>query len=93
MVPEINDGFLTQYGTRSYFAELLRCGIEVYSYEKGFLHQKIVIIDGDMASVSYCKYGYESFHLNFEVNAFLIEGETIQTLIKNYEEEILKTVI
>jgi cardiolipin synthase len=88
MVPEINDGFLTQYGTRSYFAELLRCGIEVYSYRKGFLHQKIVIIDGDMASVGTANMDMRSFHLNFEVNAFLIEGETIQTLIKNYEEDI-----
>ena len=92
MVPEINDGFLTQYGTRSYFAELLRCGIEVYSYRKGFLHQKIVIIDGDMASVGTANMDMRSFHLNFEVNAFLIEGETIQTLIK-FTKKILKTVI
>ncbi len=34
MVPETNDGFLTQYATRSYFPELLREGIEVYSYQK-----------------------------------------------------------
>ena len=36
MVPETNDSFLTQYATQSYFPELLRAGIEIYSYQKGF---------------------------------------------------------
>lgn len=34
MVPAVNDGFLTQYGSRSYFGELLQYGVEVYSYKK-----------------------------------------------------------
>lgn len=52
MVPEKNDSFLTQYASRSYFPELLLEGIEVYSYQKGFMHQKVMIIDGDLASVA-----------------------------------------
>lgn len=55
--------------------------------KKGFA-SKIVIIDGDMASVGTANMDMRSFHLNFEVNAFLIDGETIQTLIKNYEEDM-----
>ncbi|MFC7370118.1 cardiolipin synthase [Fictibacillus iocasae] len=88
MVPEINDGFLTQYATRSYFPELLRCGTEIYSYKKGFLHQKVIIVDGDMASIGTANMDMRSFHLNFEVNAFLFNCSSVKELISQYEEDM-----
>lgn len=92
MVPEINDGFLTQYGTRSYFPELLRYGVEIYCYQKGFTHQKVMIIDGDIASVGTANMDIRSFHLNFEVNAFLMETDSIKDLIQHYEDDIKDSV-
>ncbi|MFC0189744.1 cardiolipin synthase [Fictibacillus aquaticus] len=92
MVPEINDGFLTQYATRSYFPELLRCGTEIYSYQKGFLHQKVIIVDGDMASIGTANMDMRSFHLNFEVNAFLFDCTSVQDLIRQYEEDMEESV-
>ncbi|MCP3739283.1 cardiolipin synthase [Rossellomorea sp. BNER] len=89
MVPEENDGFLTQYATMSYFPELLRCGVEIYSYQKGFLHQKIVIIDGNIASIGTANMDMRSFHLNFEVNVFLIGCNSIRDLVAHYEDDIL----
>lgn len=88
MVPEINDGFLTQYATRSYFPELLRSGIEIYSYQKGFLHQKVIIIDGDTASIGTANMDMRSFHLNFEVNVFLLNTKSVDDLVEQYEEDI-----
>lgn len=88
MVPEVNDGFLTQYATRSYFPELLRSGIEIYSYKKGFLHQKVLIVDGDMASIGTANMDMRSFHLNFEVNVFLTGTTSIQDLVDHYEEDM-----
>ncbi|OIK12687.1 cardiolipin synthase [Bacillus sp. MUM 13] len=88
MVPETNDGFLTQYASRSYFHELLRAGVEIYSYKKGFLHQKIIIIDGDLASIGTANMDMRSFHLNFEVNIFLFGSTSIRDLTAHYEEDI-----
>ncbi|PLR75698.1 cardiolipin synthase [Bacillus sp. V3-13] len=88
MVPEINDSFLTQYASRSYFSELLRCGVEVYSYKKGFLHQKIIIVDGNLASIGTANMDMRSFHLNFEVNVFLFGTSSIRDLIAHYEKDI-----
>ena len=89
MVPAINDGFLTQYGSRSYFGELLQFGVEVYSYKKGFLHQKLIIVDGDMASIGTANMDMRSFHLNFEVNVFLMGSRTIEDLITHYKEDMM----
>lgn len=88
LVPEKNDGFLTQYASRSYFPELLRTGVEIYSYKKGFLHQKIIIIDGNLASLGTANMDMRSFHLNFEVNVFLYGTSSIRDLVAHYEEDM-----
>ncbi|WP_026572720.1 cardiolipin synthase [Bacillus sp. UNC438CL73TsuS30] len=88
MVPERNDGFLTQYASQSYFPEALRNGIEVYLYQKGFLHEKIIIIDGDLATIGTANMDMRSFRLNLEVNLFLTGTESIQELTRHYEEDL-----
>ncbi|WP_433750873.1 cardiolipin synthase [Falsibacillus pallidus] len=92
MVPEINDGFLTQYATRSYFSELLRCGAEIYSYQKGFMHQKIIIVDGNLASLGTANMDMRSFHLNFEVNVFMLGSTSIRDLVAHYEADMKDSV-
>ena len=88
MVPESNDGFLTQYATQSYFPELLRAGIELYTYQKGFLHKKVIIVDGDMATIGTANMDLRSFHLNFEVNLFLTGTESIDDLVTHFDEDL-----
>ena len=88
IVPEINDGFLTQYASQSYFPELLRYGVEIYAYKKGFLHQKVIIIDGNLATLGTANMDMRSFHLNFEVNMFLYGTSSIRDLVAHYEEDM-----
>lgn len=88
MVPENNDGFLTQYATQSYFPELLRAGIELYTYQKGFLHKKVIIVDGGIASIGTANLDMRSFHLNFEVNLFLTGTDSVDDLVTQFEEDL-----
>ncbi|WP_347552229.1 cardiolipin synthase [Pseudalkalibacillus hwajinpoensis] len=88
IVPEISDGFLTQYGTRSYFSELLDNGVEIYMYQRGFLHQKIMIVDDDLATVGTANMDMRSLNLNFEVNLFLIQASTVSDLLKAYNNDL-----
>lgn len=92
MVPEINDSYLTQYASRSYFSELLRNGAEIYSYKKGFLHQKVIIVDGNFASIGTANMDMRSFHLNFEVNVFLFGTSSIRDLVAHYEEDMKESM-
>lgn len=92
IVPEISDGFLTQYATRSYFSELLDYGVDIYMYQRGFLHQKIMIIDEDIATIGTANMDMRSMHLNFEVNMFLFQAETVSDLIRAYKDDIEDSV-
>ncbi|WLD92753.1 cardiolipin synthase [Alkalihalobacillus sp. AL-G] len=92
MVPEKNDGFLTQYATRSYFSELLQYGVKVYTYQKGFHHQKTIIVDESYATLGTANVDLRSFHLNFEVNVFMFRTPTVQTLVSHYLGDIKNAI-
>ncbi|MFC0523410.1 cardiolipin synthase [Pontibacillus salicampi] len=88
MVPKRSDSWLTYYASHSYFPELLQDGINIYLYEPGFMHHKIVLIDQHTASVGTANMDLRSFYLNFEVNTILYEGEPVEKLVANYEEDL-----
>lgn len=89
MVPSRPDKKLVFYASRSYFPLLLEAGAKIYEYEKGFLHSKIVIVDHKIASIGTANMDMRSFHLNFEVNAFLYGTKSTQTLVNDYLQDIV----
>ncbi len=92
LVPEKNDSILTQYATRSYFGELLDEGVEIFLYQRGFLHQKVIIADGKMASIGTANMDLRSFNLNFEVNLFLYHTLSVHQLIANFKEDMKDSI-
>jgi cardiolipin synthase A/B len=91
LVPQRPDKKIVFYASRSYFPELLEAGVKVYEYEKGFMHSKIVIVDGQLASIGTSNMDMRSFHLNFEVNAFLYKTTSTEELVKEYENDLLNS--
>lgn len=88
LVPKRPDKKVVYYASRSYFPELLEAGVKVYEYEKGFLHSKIIIVDYELASIGTANMDMRSFHLNFEVNAFLYRTGSTQKLVDAYMNDI-----
>ncbi|WP_204141072.1 cardiolipin synthase [Halomicronema sp. CCY15110] len=58
----------------SYYNELQQAGIQVYRFRQGFMHQKVVLVDDTIAGVGTVNLDNRSFHLNFEVMAFALNG-------------------
>ncbi|MGS2777852.1 cardiolipin synthase [Robertmurraya sp. GLU-23] len=88
LVPYKPDKRIVFHASRSYFPELLEAGVKVYEYEKGFMHSKILIIDKKIASIGTSNMDMRSFHLNFEVNAFLYGTRSVEMLVHEYETDI-----
>jgi cardiolipin synthase len=66
----------TLWAGRSYYQELLDAGAEVYEYEKGLFHAKVVTIDGCWSLVGTPNFDFRSLDLNFEV-AVAFADETV----------------
>ncbi|MGJ7910346.1 cardiolipin synthase [Neobacillus sp. LXY-1] len=88
LVPNRPDKRIVFHASRSYFPELLEAGVKVYEYERGFMHSKIVIVDGELASIGTSNMDMRSFHLNFEVNAFLFKTKSTQKLVAEFINDL-----
>ncbi|MFS0782866.1 cardiolipin synthase [Bacillus sp. 1P06AnD] len=88
LVPMNPDKKIVWHASRSYFPDLLDAGVKVFQYENGFMHSKIVIVDRELASIGTANMDMRSFHLNFEVNAFLYRTGSTQKLVEDFEEDL-----
>ncbi|WP_312651136.1 cardiolipin synthase [Aminipila sp.] len=76
MIPSMPDHMFVYWATYAYAGELIHSGARVFVYDKGFLHAKTMVVDGEVASIGTANFDVRSFKLNFEANAFLFdEGE------------------
>lgn len=76
MLPLRGDNRITQAASCSYIGDLLRAGVKVYFYRKGFLHSKLMVSDDTLSTVGSTNLDFRSFEQNFEVNAFMYDKET-----------------
>ncbi|WP_042356470.1 cardiolipin synthase [Bacillus rubiinfantis] len=88
LVPNRPDKRIVFHASRSYFPELLEAGVKIFEYERGFMHSKIVIVDGELASIGTSNMDMRSFHLNFEVNAFLFRTKSTEKLVQEYIKDL-----
>ncbi len=67
LLPERPDHLLVWLSSFSYYDDVLPVGVKLYRYGAGFLHQKVMLVDDEVASVSTANLDNRSFRLNFEI--------------------------
>ena len=67
LLPGITDNRLVQLAGRAYLQELIPSGIRIFRYMGGFLHQKVMLIDDELATVGTANLDNRSMRLNFEL--------------------------
>ncbi|MDF1752868.1 MAG: cardiolipin synthase [Verrucomicrobiales bacterium] len=68
MIPSVPDKWTPYLASFSFLEEMEVTGVRVLRYGDGFMHQKAVLVDHDMASVGTANLDNRSMRLNFEVN-------------------------
>ena len=75
MIPKHSDTKSAKMATFSYVDKMLKAGVKVYLYKKGFLHSKLLLIDDMVSCVGSSNFDFRSFEHNFEINAFVYQKE------------------
>jgi cardiolipin synthase len=70
MLPKKPDHLLVYLSSFSYLESAERVGVKFYRYRKGFLHQKVMLVDDEFCSVGTANLDNRSMRLNFELTAF-----------------------
>lgn len=82
MIPFRSDERIAFEASISYMENILKSGVKVLQYQKGFIHSKTMVIDGELSVVGTANMDLRSFEQNFEVNAFIYNTQKAQELTK-----------
>jgi cardiolipin synthase len=92
ILPGISDGKLVKAATDSFVSPLLKAGINVYFYQKGFVHAKLMVVDDEISTVGTANMDYRSFEQNSEVNVIVYNKEVSKKLSRQFEEDVKDSV-
>lgn len=73
MIPDRPDHVMVYRATEYYAKKMQRIGANIYIYTDGFIHSKVLLIDGRIVSIGTANMDNRSFRLNFEVSAFIYD--------------------
>lgn len=74
LVPGISDSSFVNAASKDHYFDLLKAGVEIYQYQKGFVHAKTLVTDGKLSMIGTANMDHRSFELNFEVNAIVYDA-------------------
>ena len=82
LLPQQSDAITPKWSTDSYVEELLEAGVKIYFYQPGFMHSKLIVVDGVFSSVGTANFDFRSLETNFEVNAMMYD-EMVASVLEN----------
>jgi cardiolipin synthase len=88
MLPERSDTMSAHLAGRSYLDDLIRAGVKIYLYEKGFLHAKAIVVDDTVSCIGSANMDFRSFEHNFEINAYIYGEEFALRMRKLFEDDM-----
>ncbi len=86
LIPKFASKRFVHMLTLSYAEQMQNRGVKIYTYEPGFLHQKIVLLDDDVASVSTSNFDNRAMYLNFETNILILDRDfasKVESMLEN----------
>lgn len=98
IIPGKPDHIFMKWAASAYCGELLEAGVRIYTYDKGFIHAKTIVADGEVSTIGTANLDIRSFRLNFEVNAFvfnpriakIMEDQFMKDMDDSFETNILE---
>lgn len=88
MIPCKPDHPFVYWATYSYIGDLLEAGAKCYTYDKGFLHAKGMVVDSLVSCYGTANMDIRSFKLNFEVNAVIYDADIAGELEEIFREDL-----
>ncbi|MBW7472255.1 cardiolipin synthase [Marinobacter sp. M216] len=88
LIPEKSDSRLIGLAAYSYLVQACKTGIQIYRYQPGFMHQKVILVDDRYAAVGTANLDNRSMRLNFEIMAVTTARHFITSVESMLEEDL-----
>ena len=87
LIPETADSWLVTMAAYAFFNQIKAAGVNIYRYQDGFLHEKVMLIDNNVATVGTANFDNRSFRLNFEITAVVFDAEFAGSVERMFEDD------
>jgi cardiolipin synthase len=77
------------YAGNTFILDVVRAGVRVFLYEKGYLHAKAISIDSEICSIGSTNIDIRSFSINYELNAVIYSKELAGELEAAFKRDLL----
>ena len=90
IMPHIPDKKYAFYLAKTYYAQLIESGVQIFEYTPGFVHAKVFVSDDDTAAVGTVNLDYRSLYLHFECGVFIYHNPVIYDIEKDFQKTLKK---
>lgn len=91
IIPDKPDHFFVFWATRANVEILLEAGVRIHEYTGGFIHSKLIVVDGKISSVGTANFDMRSLKLNFEINAFIYDVGLSKKIEACFDQDLIDT--
>lgn len=91
LLPHRPDHLLVWLSSYTYYEQTIPFGVKLYRYQDGFLHQKVLLVDDQLAGVSSANLDNRSFRLNFEITGLSHDRRFVNDVANMLEEDFDRT--
>ncbi len=88
LVPHRSDSHLAQHAMLTYLPGLHTCGVHIFAYTRGFLHEKVTLVDESFCSIGTANLDERSLSLNFELTLLMRGHSMAQRVAEMLEEDM-----
>lgn len=88
LVPEKADHALVREAKFPYCRKLIQAGCNIYAFQQGFFHAKIIIVDNRICDIGTANFDMRSLYVNHEINCLLYDKHFIQTVKNKLHEDL-----
>jgi cardiolipin synthase A/B len=91
LLPQKPDHLLPFLSSYTFYPLMHEAGVKIWRYQRGFMHQKVLLADNDLAIVGSVNLDFRSFMLNFELSAVVQDVGFAKSVEKMLEKDFARS--
>ena len=91
ILPQKPDHLLPWLSSYTFYPLMREAGVKIWRYQRGFMHQKVLLADDDLAIVGSANLDFRSFMLNFELSAVVQDAAFAKSVEKMLEKDFARS--
>jgi cardiolipin synthase A/B len=91
ILPQKPDHLLPWLSSYTFYPLMREAGVKIWRYQRGFMHQKVLLADDDLAIVGSANLDFRSFMLNFELSTAVQDSAFAKSVERMLEKDFARS--